>query len=187
MLFVIDNSVFLPQSNYHLFHSLDMSKIPYVKIKNKKQLTENLKNYKPNRFILSGSPIMFTKKEYNTYEDIFELNFDILEKYKNIIPIIGICFGAQLINIYYGGKLKKLQKEFCQTVSLNNGDRLFFCLNYTIKGNLSEIFENIYEIDNLGVVMFSTSCEKIKGFLFHPEKHEETWKYLHLGIIQSID
>ena len=52
--------------------------------------------------ILSGGPSTVTKKKYpKISKDIFEKN----------IPILGICYGLQLISKILGGKIKKSQKK----------------------------------------------------------------------------
>ena len=52
--------------------------------------------------ILSGGPSTVTKKAYpKISKKIFEKN----------IPILGICYGLQLIAKVFGGKIKSLQKK----------------------------------------------------------------------------
>ena len=52
--------------------------------------------------ILSGGPSTVTKKSYpKIRSDIF----------KKGIPILGICYGLQLITKFFGGKIKKTKKK----------------------------------------------------------------------------
>ena len=66
-----------------------------VNLKNFKKIT-NFKDIKG--IILSGGPSTVTKKKYPSIsKNIFEKN----------IPILGICYGLQLISKVFGGKIKK--------------------------------------------------------------------------------
>ena len=62
---------------------------------------------KPNGIILSGSPLSVTKKGYPIIKkEIFNLG----------IPILGICYGMQLISTIFGGKIKKISgREYGDT------------------------------------------------------------------------
>ena len=69
----------------------------------------NLKDFKKIRnfkdikgIILSGGPSTVTQKKYPSIsKNIFEKN----------IPILGICYGLQLIAKVFGGRIKKSQKK----------------------------------------------------------------------------
>ena len=51
---------------------------------------------------MSGGPSTVTKKTYpKISKDIFQMN----------IPILGICYGLQLIAKLYGGKIKSSKKK----------------------------------------------------------------------------
>ena len=70
-----------------------------VNLKNFKKIT-NFKDIKG--IILSGGPSTVTKKKYPSIsKNIFEKN----------IPILGICYGLQLISKVFGGKIKKSKKK----------------------------------------------------------------------------
>ena len=61
---------------------------------------ENYKNIKG--IILSGGPSSVTKKKFQTVpKKIFKKN----------IPILGICYGLQLIAKLYGGKIQSSKKK----------------------------------------------------------------------------
>lgn len=99
------------------------------------------------------------------------------------IPILGICYGIQLIARYFGGQVKpSKQREFGQaqvnindfsvlleglnkkeTVWMSHGDKLF----KTPKG-----FKITAESDNSPIAAMENSQKKIYGVQFHPEvKH----------------
>ena len=64
---------------------------------------KKIKNFEGIKgIILSGGPSTVTKKAYpKISKEIFQLN----------IPILGICYGLQLIAKVFGGKIKKSQKK----------------------------------------------------------------------------
>ena len=74
----------------------------YSEIINLKEL-EKIKNFDAVKgIILSGGPSTVTRKIYpRISKNIFEKN----------IPILGICYGLQLIAKVFGGKIKKSQKK----------------------------------------------------------------------------
>lgn len=68
--------------------------------------------------ILSGSPIILSN---SSLIEKYIINFNILIKYPNI-PILGICFGFQLMCLAYGSKIGKLNKTkngILETIQLN--------------------------------------------------------------------
>ena len=83
----------------------------YCEIINLKEL-KKIKNYDEIKgIILSGGPSTVTQKNYPKIpENIFDKN----------IPILGICYGLQLISKIFGGKIKKSQKnrEFGKAILL---------------------------------------------------------------------
>ena len=62
-----------------------------------------LKDYKfVKGIILSGGPSTVTKKDFQSIPKII---------FKKKIPILGICYGLQLIAKLYGGKIKSSKKK----------------------------------------------------------------------------
>ncbi len=124
--------------------------------------------------ILSGGPSTVTKKIYP------KISKKIFEKK---IPILGICYGLQLIAKVFGGQIKKsnkkrefgeaILKEKSKSILLNN-----FFLNkkasvwmshqdaiYKIPKN----FKLIASTDNSKYTAIQNDTKKIYGIQFHPE------------------
>ena len=75
---------------------------------------------------MSGGPSTVTKKAYpKISKEIFQLN----------IPILGICYGLQLIAKVFGGKIKKSQKkrEFGESILLEKSKSVLFKNFFTKK------------------------------------------------------
>ena len=68
-------------------------------------------------FILSGGPSTVTSKKYQTIpKEIFKKN----------IPILGICYGLQLISKIFGGQIKssKKRREFGRAILMKRKSSL---------------------------------------------------------------
>ena len=124
--------------------------------------------------ILSGGPSTVTKKKYpKISKDIFEKN----------IPILGICYGLQLISKILGGKIKKSQKkrEFGEALLIEKTKSNLFKNFY--KGGKSKVWmshqdavfkmpKNFINIASTKSSKFSAIQHKTKnifGIQFHPE------------------
>lgn len=132
---------------------------------------EDIKARNPRGIILSGGPAsVYAKDSYHPDSKIFELE----------LPILGICYGMQLITQYFGGSVipalhqeyGKAQLEFeqdhqlftdtpsGQTVWMSHGDRV---------ENLPEGFVKIGFSDNSPYAAVANEEKNIYAFQFHPE------------------
>lgn len=135
--------------------------------------------------IISGSPLMVTQGSFVPYLDQFILNVSAILQCN--VPIIGICFGCQLINVMFGGTLKKLRQPFCKdTNMMPYNTNVRFCLSYVIK----EVSPDFKVLGHAMVRNHFVPCyikhrkREIYGCLFHPEHHKETHHFL-LNFLQK--
>ncbi|MBE5742726.1 MAG: hypothetical protein E7360_05395 [Clostridiales bacterium] len=57
-------------------------------------------------------------RNINIFRDLYE--FEILDYFvKHNLPVLGVCRGLQIINLYFGGTLKNVDGHFC-----SNGDKV---------------------------------------------------------------
>tara|TARA_B100000941_G_scaffold49288_1_gene31192 strand:+ start:3616 stop:5187 length:1572 start_codon:yes stop_codon:yes gene_type:complete len=134
-----------------------------------------LKNFDEIKgIILSGGPSTVTKKTYpKISKKIFEKN----------IPVLGICYGLQLIAKIFGGKIKKSQKkrEFGEAILIEKSKSQLF-KNFYIKkrskvwmshedavSKLPKNFQNIASTVNSKYTAIEHKKKKIFGIQFHPE------------------
>ncbi len=124
--------------------------------------------------ILSGGPSTVTKKTYpKISKKIFQLN----------IPILGICYGLQLIAKVLGGKIKKSQKkrEFGEAILIEKARSKLF-KNFFMKKKatvwmshqdavfkIPKNFQNIASTSNSKYTAIQNKNKKIYGIQFHPE------------------
>ena len=127
--------------------------------------------------LLSGSPLMVTRECVKEHPDQFALNVLCITRYT--VPVLGICFGCQLLNVLFGGTLLKLEERFCADSDVNLHGQYFkgrFCLHYV----MDEI-PSCFRISGFATLMDKrVPCviqhrqRRIYGYLFHPEYHPET-------------
>lgn len=143
----------------------------YSEVKNPEDVNINeLKNNKPKAIIFSGGPNSVYEKDSPTIDkEIFNLS----------IPILGICYGQQLICHLLGGKVgASSEREFgkakieisrnsplLQNISnkqvwMSHGDKV---------EKLPENFEAIATTQNAPFAVISNELQKIYGVQFHPE------------------
>jgi GMP synthase (glutamine-hydrolysing) len=132
---------------------------------------EDIKARTPKGIILSGGPAsVYAKDSYHPDEAIFELG----------LPILGICYGMQLISQYFGGSVipadhheygkAKLNFEKQsdifrdttdgQTVWMSHGDRV---------ETIPEGFEKIATSENSPFAAIADLDRLVYAFQFHPE------------------
>ena len=136
-------------------------------------------NTKPIReakaLILSGGPdSTMVKKSPTVSKRIFDLN----------IPILGICYGHQLICKLLGGKISKSEKrEFGKTIIRRNSKDQSLLLKDLFKNNIEEVwmshgdavtempkgFLELATSDTSSFSIIGDESKKIFGVQFHPE------------------
>ncbi len=130
--------------------------------------TEKLKQYKA--FIISGGP----KSVYSKTAPKFNKDIFLLDK-----PILGICYGMQLINYFFGGTVKKsLRREDCESfINVKKESKLFEGLEKKeqvlmshgdIVEKVAEDFEIIAYSGDIPAAM-QNEDKKIYATQFHPE------------------
>lgn len=187
MLLIIDNSNGKDTrlSNIGNFIiALDKLNIPFTIVKD---IDETIDKTKIKGIVLTGSLLKLTKKvEFDKYIH----NLYYLFEYD--VPVLGICFGCQILHMLYGGKLKDTGKYFCKSnkVELSTHElfkdiqykkNLHFCFSDLLLPSTSK---NIKEIawftfkNKRSPCAFEYKTNKIYGSLFHPESLESSYKIL---------
>ena len=146
----------------------------YCEIINQNELKKitNFNNIKG--IILSGGPSTVTKNTYPSIpKDVFKKN----------IPILGICYGLQLIAKVFGGKIKKSKKkrEFGEAILFEKSKSVLFKNFFTNKKTsvwmshqdavykIPKGFENLASTDNSKYTAIQNKDKNIYGIQFHPE------------------
>ena len=132
---------------------------------------DKIKEIAPKGIIFTGGPASVYEKDAPTVnKELFNLG----------IPILGICYGMQLISYMLGGNVEKAnRREYCiKSVNLDNSSPLFDgfentndCLmthnDYVSK--LPDGFKKIAHTDDCPISAMSNEDKKIYGIQFHPE------------------
>lgn len=132
---------------------------------------EKIKEKNPKGIIFTGGPAsVYAENAPKCDPGIFELG----------IPVLGICYGMQLMTHMLGGKVQKADKrEYGVTnVKINNSSKLFSgfennndCLmsHTDFVENLPEGFENIGYTDHCPNAAMQNVKKGFYGIQFHPE------------------
>ncbi len=141
--------------------------------------------------ILSGGPSTVTKKEFQTIpRKIFSKK----------IPILGICYGLQLIAKIFGGKIKSSTKrrEFGRAMIFKKSQSKLTKNFFKSKTNvwmshedavvkIPKKFKSVGSTKNSKLTIIENSKEKIYGVQFHPEvTHTDNGKEIFRNFLFSI-
>ena len=134
---------------------------------------KDIQKLKPRGIIISGGPNSVNfKQTLKPSKEIFSLH----------IPILGICYGMQLLAKEFGGKvIKSNKKEFGDAkFIIKKKSKLFEGVKTKIEhkvwmshadkvNNLPKNFVRIGESTNSKIAAFENQNKKIFGIQFHPE------------------
>ena len=142
---------------------------PYNKIP---EITSSIKGV-----ILSGSPHSVREESAPTVD---------LSNIKNKIPLLGICYGAQLLSHFYGGEVGKSNSREYGRANLNFVDSNDVLLkNISINSQvwmshgdtilkIPTDYKVIASTQDVLIAAFSLEKEKIYGIQFHPEVYHSS-------------
>ena len=169
MILIVDNNDSFTFNIVEMIRSV--SDIPVKVIRSSSLVLDEVANYQ--KIILSPGPSL---------PNDYPVLFDILDRFKNKIPILGICLGHQAISTYFGARL-------CQSSSVIHGydslihtdpnSKLFKGIQKMIVGRYHSWYADqipdtlrITAKDSLGVVMAVEHTQyPIYGVQFHPESY----------------
>ncbi len=131
-----------------------------------------IKNLGPNGIILSGGPNSVNfKKTLRPSRNIYKLN----------IPILGICYGMQLLAKEFGGKvIESSKKEFGNSIfklkrkselfkNINNNNSNVWMSHSDKVSKLPKGFVSLGASTNSSIAAFQNTNLNIYGIQFHPE------------------
>ena len=163
----------------------------YSEIITPKELTK-LKNFnKVKGIIFSGGPSTVTKIKFQTISK---------EIFSKKIPILGICYGLQLIAKLYGGKIKasKKRREFGRasifkkrssllTKNFFNSNKSVWMSHEDAVVKLPKNFKSIAYTKSSKLTIIENSRERIYGVQFHPElTHTDNGKQIFKNFLFLI-
>ena len=169
--------------DYYWINFFEKKKIKFIILPNSQIATKSiLKKFKKkiDLVILQGGNDIFTRNKIinkrHTIEN-YVINFSI----KNKLPILGICRGMQVLNLFFGGKLIKVKNHMRTFHEIKYQNKNNFLKKQSLKVNS---FHN-FGIDkkslgtNLEIIAFATDNTieefkhykyKIYGTMWHPER-----------------
>ncbi len=135
---------------------------------------EKIKEINPKGIIFTGGPSsVYTEDAPMCDKEIFNLG----------IPVLGICYGMQLMTYLFGGKVERAEKrEYGVTdVKINNTSKIFegfentnnFLMSHTdFVAELPEGFENIAVTEHCINAGMQNVDKNYYGIQFHPEVND---------------
>ena len=131
---------------------------------------KELKKLNPKGIIFSGGPSSVYDSDAPTpTKEIFRLQ----------TPILGICYGHQIIVNNFGGKVKRVNKEYGSAVlSIDDNSDIFSGVGDSIRAWMShgdeaklvpDNFEIIGHTENAHAAAISNKQKTVYGIQFHPE------------------
>ncbi|MCE2505762.1 MAG: glutamine-hydrolyzing GMP synthase [Nitrosopumilaceae archaeon] len=131
---------------------------------------EELQKHNPKGIIFSGGPSSVYSSDAPTPENkIFEMN----------LPLLGICYGHQLIVNKYGGKVKRANKEYGSSLlTIDNDKDLLNGVGESVRAWMShgdeaeEIppgFQVIGHTESAKAAAIASDEKSVYGIQFHPE------------------
>jgi len=199
MLLILDNSAKKddPLSfTTKIIKTLKKYKIPYKAV-NKIQNIDDIEK-KIKGIIITGSSLKLTKKE-----NFEKFSFIIYYLIKLNVPVYGICFGCQFLNLIYGGTLKDNKKFICEdidfseydptcpllkntntatTTTLTNPTKFHYCFSDIVIPNKNtdvHVFASIVVNNKKLDCGFEFEKKRVYGSMFHPEYYENTHLILY--------
>ena len=150
---------------------------------------EEIKKMNPKGIILSGGPnSVYEEGSFTVNPEIFELG----------IPVLGICYGMQLMTKLLGGAVERAsEREYGKaTLNVKLDDDLFFSLPNSQTVWMSHSDKVIDIPENFEIIADSPSCQnaaiedksrKLYGVQFHPEvRHTEYGNDLLRNFIRRV-
>lgn len=151
------------------------------------QLLSDKKKWIGDGVIISGAPILLTEKDSTEY-----LKFS--EQIKSSkVPILGICFGHQLIGLHYGAKIKRCDEDrdwqkihFFRDTKLTTGfsEVMDFKEDHCECIDLPEEFDWVASSKTCEIEMMKHQTKNIFGVQFHPEVSDDNGKILFSKFIK---
>jgi len=131
---------------------------------------ENIKKLNPKGIIFSGGPSSVYDSNAPVPDGkIFQLN----------VPILGICYGHQIIVNNFGGKVKRANKEYGSSVlTIDNNSDILNGIGDSVRAWMShgdeaedvpEDFEIIGHTDSSRSAAIANKQKTVFGIQFHPE------------------
>ncbi|MDE2588868.1 MAG: glutamine-hydrolyzing GMP synthase, partial [Patescibacteria group bacterium] len=132
--------------------------------------TEELKKLNPKGIVFSGGPAsVYSKDSPQPSSKIFEIG----------LPVLGICYGHQLIVNNFGGKVKRANKEYgSSTLKIDSGSDLLAGMGKETRAwmshgdaaeSLPDGFEVIGHTESSFAAAIANRQKLVYGIQFHPE------------------
>jgi len=184
ILLINNNNTSIRKRTQQIIDFLESSQIQFMVLTNLDKIDE-IDLHSIRGIILSGSSLNLTKP---IDIQLVSNNIALLLRCENI-PMLGICFGFQMMCMSFGGRIEHMQKENNKIENTNvtvlsplfkglptlfkvcsyHGDKITY---------VPKTFEVICKSDDGIIQGIQNLSKKIFGLQFHPESNKKTRKIL---------
>ncbi len=164
----------------------------YCEIASYKTPIDKIREMKLKGIILTGGPNSCYEEGAPTYsKELFELG----------IPVLGLCYGAQLMSHVLGGKVERAaNREYGKTKVYVDGEKgegglfdgvpdetVVWMSHFDYISKIAPGFEILAHTDNCPVAAAGNRAEKLYAIQFHPEVlHTEKGKEILFNFVRKI-
>ena len=137
---------------------------------------------KVDLIILPGGNEIIKKDSLSKKRNLVEKNLIKLAKKKKI-PVLGVCRGMQFLNIFFGGKIKKISGHMKTRHKIFIKNKFFLKKTMNVnsfhsfgipKKIMSSKFDLIAEDKDLNVELFKHKKFNMYGTMWHPEREKNS-------------
>ncbi len=132
--------------------------------------SEEIQKHQPKGVIFSGGPAsVYDSNAPQPTNQVFKMG----------LPVLGICYGHQLIVNNFGGKVKRANREYGSSLlSIDNDDDLLNGIGKSVRAWMShgdeaeqipQGFQIIGHTENAKAAAIAKKDEQVYGIQFHPE------------------
>ena len=175
--------------DHYWINYFKLKKISFFSIPNIANYKENFSKNKIRLVILPGGNDLYSKDKISKIR--LKVEFKLI-KYalKNNIPILGICRGMQVLNLFFKGKQNRIYGHMRTNhkIYFENkifGKKLMYVNSFHNFGiplkKMSNKFNVIALDKDKNVEIFKHKTKKILGLMWHPERNK-TYNQLNLII-----
>ena len=192
MILLIDNTKNLKGAfmTPKLLACLEAKGVSFIVASTRTEVNDILETHKSaiKGIILSGGPLCLSEE---LTISLINKNIAVLLSRRRQVPLLGICFGVQLVVASYGGNIVSMEKESkgVKKIHISNKSLIF----KKIKTSAIEVFQShkdkvkevpphfeIIAIDDENIIQgIENKNHKIWGFQFHPEGLDSTVQIIY--------
>ncbi len=161
----------------------------YCEIYSYKTSLTQIRDMQPKGIILTGGPnSVYEEGAATCSEELFEMG----------IPVLGLCYGAQLMMHVLGGEVKRANnREYGKTKTVFDtssalfedvpAESIVWMSHFDYVSKMADGFKSVAHTDNCPVAAYEDAARNLYGIQFHPEVlHTEYGKDMLYNFVRNV-